>query len=253
MSAPDRSKDFWLAALRREGAAFRAAADPSQFDVPVPPCPEWTLRDLVGHLASVYRRQREHLVRGVTSKPEAPFPDPPQGDDAALLDWWDEAYQQLITSLQDVDPEMPAWNWSVQPPKAVFWHRRMAHETAIHRWDAQVSVGLPEPIETALAVDGVDEVLDTWLPAGRRKGPSDRTGVIRLEASDAEARWAVRLRSNGGVTLLDTDIWFDDEPDAQAAAIGAASDLDLALWGRVPLTVLTLQGDAGLVSALRTG
>jgi hypothetical protein len=89
-------------------------------------------------------------------------------------------------------------------------------------------------------------------PGGRRKGPGDRTGVVRLEARDTGARWAVRLRGIG-VTLLDTDSWFGDEPKAQAAAIGTASDLDLALYGRIPLTVLTLQGDAELVSALRTG
>jgi len=251
MSAPSHTKAFWLDALRREGAAFRAAIDPDRLSEPVPPCPEWTVRDLVGHLGSVYLRQRAHLIRGVTSKPEAPWPTPPEGD-AALLTWWDEAYQQMVASLQEVEPDLPAWNWTVQPPKAIFWHRRMAHETAIHRWDAQVSVGLPEPLDTALAVDGVDEVLDSWLPAGRRKGPTDRTGVVRLEASDAEARWAVRIRANG-VTLLDTDSWFSDEPDAQAAAIGTASDLDLVLYGRVPLTVLTLQGDAELVNALRTG
>jgi len=252
MSAPKRDKHFWLTAFRREAAAFRAAIDPERLDAQVPPCPDWTVEDLVAHVAAVYKRQRAHLVRGVISKPEGPFPEPPEGADA-ILAWFDEAHAEMEQTLTDVDPDMPAWNWSVQPPKAIFWHRRMAHETTIHRWDAQVSVGIPEPIPTALAVDGVDEVLDTWLPGGRRKGPTDRTGVVRLTATDADARWAIRLRRGGGVSLLDTDIWFDDEPEAQAAASGSASDLDLALWGRVPLTVLTLQGDAGLVDALRTG
>lgn len=251
MSAHRRDKDFWLGALRREGAAFRAAIDVEQLSAEVPPCPEWTVRDLVGHLGSVYRWHRAHLTRGVTTPPEGARPQPP-ADDAELLGWWDDAYRDLLAALDEVDPELPAWNWSVQPPKALFWHRRMAQETAIHRWDAQVSVGLPEPIDTGLAVDGVDEVLDSFLPAGRRKGPTHHTGVVRLEATDAEARWAVRIRQNG-VTLLDTHSWFDAEPDAQAAAIGTASDLHLALWGRVPLTVLTLQGDPDLVNALRTG
>ncbi len=252
MSAPSHTKDFWLAAFKREADAFRAAIDPARLDAQVPSCPEWTVDDLVAHLASVYRRQRAHLVRGVTSRPEMAFPTPPEGGEAVLA-WWDEARDEMAATLRDVDPTMPAWNWSVQPPTAIFWHRRMAHETAIHRWDAQVSVTIPEPIETVLAVDGVDEVLDTWLPGGRRKGPTDVTGVVRLEATDSDARWAIRLRPGGGVNLLDTDSWFDSEPDAQAALIGTASDLDLALWGRIPLTVLTVQGDPNLVSALRTG
>jgi uncharacterized protein (TIGR03083 family) len=252
MSAPSRTKEFWLDAVRREGAAFRAAVGAASLTEPVPSCPDWTVRDLVGHLGAVYRWQRAHLIRGVISKPEDPAPKVPAADEGDLLAWWDEAFDQMVGSLRDIDPGMPAWNWSVQPPKAIFWHRRMAHETAIHRWDAQVSVGLPEPVETALAVDGIDEVLDSFLPAGRRKGPTHHRGVARLHASDAEAHWAVRIRSNG-VSLLDTDSWFDSEPDAQAAAIGTASDLVLALWGRVPLTVLTLQGDPELVNALRTG
>lgn len=253
MSAPSRTKEFWLDALRREGATFRAAIDPGQLAAPVPSCPEWTLQDLAEHLGTVYRVQHSRIIRGVTSKPPEPYSEElnrPAGRD--LLEWWDESFALITAELERQQPDAPAWNWSVQPPKAIFWHRRIAHETAIHRWDAQVSVSIPDPLDTALAVDGIDEVLDSWLPGGRRKGPVDRTGVVRLEATDAEARWAVRIRE-AGITLLDTDIWFDDEPDAQAAAIGTASDLELALYGRVPLTVLTLQGDPDLVNALRTG
>ncbi len=36
MSAPRHTKQFWLDALRREGAAFRAAIDAERFDEPVP-------------------------------------------------------------------------------------------------------------------------------------------------------------------------------------------------------------------------
>jgi hypothetical protein len=115
-----------------------------------------------------------------------------------------------------------------------------------------VSVGTPEPIDTELAIDGVEEVLDSFLPAGRRKGPDDKRGVVRLQTTDAEAKWVVRVRG-AGLSLLDTDTVFDDPPHAQAAAFGTASDLLLALWGRVPLSVLTIQGDPELVSALRTG
>jgi uncharacterized protein (TIGR03083 family) len=252
MSAPHRTKDFWLGALRGEEAAFRAAVSEPVFAEPVPSCPDWTVRDLVVHLGTIYRRQRARVVRGVTSKPEGPEPVTVPEDDAALLPWFDEGYAALLHTLETIDPEMPAWNWTVQPQKAIFWHRRMAHETAIHRWDAQVAVGLPEPIPQALAVDGIDEVLDSWLPGGRRLGPVDRTGVIRLDASDADNRWAVRVR-NEGITLLDIDSWFDAEPDAQAAAIGSASDLLLALYGRIPLSTLEIQGDPTLVSTLRTG
>jgi uncharacterized protein (TIGR03083 family) len=209
------------------------------------------VRDLIGHLASVYHWHAGNLGRGVTTRPEGQRPTPP-ADDTGLLPWWEEGFARMLKELEAAEPDAPAWNWSVQPQVASFWHRRMAHETAIHRWDAQIAGGITEPIDQALAVDGVDEVLDSFLPAGRRHGPTDQEGVVRLEATDAENRWAVRIRGEG-LSLLDTDSWFDTEPDAQAAVCGTASDLLLALWGRIPLTTLTIQGNPDLVAALRTG
>ncbi|HEV2087199.1 MAG TPA: maleylpyruvate isomerase family mycothiol-dependent enzyme [Cryptosporangiaceae bacterium] len=244
------TKPFYLDALRREGGAFRAALTPDTLDRPVPPCPKWTMEDLAAHLGVIYHWQRTHLVRGVTSKPEHERPEPPDG--VAVIDWWQDAFDQMVTALERVEPDMPAWNWTVHPQTAIFWHRRMAHETAVHRWDAQASVSLPEPVETQLAKDGVHEVLDAWLPAGRRKGPSDRHGVVRLQATDDKETWVVRVRGEV-ISVVDTDTVFDDPPAAEAAASGTASDLLLALWGRVPLSVLTIDGDPELVSSLRTG
>ncbi len=138
---------------------------------------------------------------------------------------------------------MPAWNWAPQAKSAGFWHRRMAHETAIHRWDAQIAIGRGEPIEGRLAGDGVSEVLDTWLPAGRRRDHPPLTAIAELHATDTEQSWYVRLRGEG-LALLDTDTIFgDDDPQPNVTAAGTASDLDLALWGRVGFDVLDLEGD----------
>jgi uncharacterized protein (TIGR03083 family) len=251
MSAPHRSKDFFLDALRQEAETFCAAVSAERFADPVPSCPEWTVRDLVGHLGSVYRWHASNVSRGVTTKPEGTRPGPPAVDDDHLLRWWQESLDLVSAALEKTEEDTPAWNPFVQPDTARFWHRRVALETAVHRWDAQVSNGLADPIEAPLAVAGVDEVLDSFLPSGRRAGPTDQTGVVRLEATDAEHRWAVRIRGEG-LSLLDIDSWFEAEPDAQAAAIGTASDLLLALWGRIPVTTLTIQGRPELVSALRT-
>ena len=254
MSKPHGTKEFWLAGLRAEGAAFRAAVgQPGVLDNRVPSCPEWTVGDLVHHLGWVYRRVHAHANRGVTTRPEN-LPDEPRPDDAALLGWWDERYASLLALLDALDPALPAWNWAPQAKRAEFWMRRMAHETAVHRWDAQIGVsGLTEPVEAKFAVDGVTEVLDTWLPAGRRKGPLDRTGIVALHATDAEQTWYVRLRG-AGIALLDTDTLLDDaQHHERVVASGSASDLMLALYGRVPFDVLNVSGDASLLSALRTG
>ncbi|MGH3735243.1 MAG: maleylpyruvate isomerase family mycothiol-dependent enzyme [Micromonosporaceae bacterium] len=243
-------KEFWLAALRHEGAAFRGAVTAELLADPVPTCPDWSVARLVGHLGWVYEWVNGHAVRGATSRPERPDDTAPAGEE--VLAWWDQRYADLLATLDGLDPELPAWNWAPQAKRAVFWHRRMAHETAIHRWDVQTAAGLTEPIETKLAVDGVSEVLDTWLPGGRRRGPLDRTGLVELVATDVGHEWLVRLRG-AGVSLLDTSTVIHEPHTIDARAAGTASDLQLALWGRVPYEVLQTAGDEGLLEALRTG
>jgi uncharacterized protein (TIGR03083 family) len=248
------SKDFWLASLRADGPAFRAAAAEAPLDAPVPSCPGWTVRDLVSHLGGVYAFVLSHVTRGVTSRPEGRSADFQAPADVDVLTWWDERFGALVGALDGLDPELPAWNWAPVTKKAAFWPRRMAHETAVHRWDAQFALVSAEPVEAKLAVDGVAEVLDTWLPAGRGTGPKDATGMVALCATDAEHEWFVRLRGGGGLALLDTDTLLDsDAHHERATARGTASDLLLALYGRVGFDVLEVSGDERLLQALRTG
>ena len=111
-----------------------------------------------------------------------------------------------------------------------------------------------EPIEAKLALDGVAEVLDTWLPAGKGTGPKDVHAMVSLCATDMEHEWFVRLRGEGGIVLLDTDTLLDsDEHHERAGAQGTASDLLLALYGRVGFDVLEISGDVRLLEALRVG
>lgn len=253
MSRLHGTKDFWVGGLRAEGAAFGATAAEAPGDAPVPSCPEWTTTDLIHHLGSVYAWTRTLLVRGGTERPE-PRRHPegvPAGPGAVA--WWQDEYAQLLATLEAVDPEAPVWNWAPQSKTAGFWHRRMAHETAVHRWDLQIALAAAEPIEAKLAADGVSEVLDTWLPAGRRHSPDRPQGVVHLLANDAGQEWFVRLRGEG-VALLDTDTLLDsDDPQARVAAAGTASDLMLALYGRIQFDVLESSGDVTLLDAVRTG
>jgi uncharacterized protein (TIGR03083 family) len=253
MSRLHGTKDFWISALRAEGPAFADAAAEAPPDTPILSCPEWTMTDLVHHLGSVYG-----WVRGVLDKGDAEQPAPrsqPTGlpTGAAALDWWRAEFDALMTALDAVDPEAPRWNWAPQPNKAIFWHRRMAQETVIHRWDAQMATAAGGPVEMKLAIDGVSEVLDTWLPAGRRHWREPLHGVVQLVATDAGQEWYLRLRGEG-IALLDTDTILDDhDHHARVHATGTASDLLLALWGRIGFDVLDVTGDASLLVGLRAG
>ncbi|MEU8237178.1 hypothetical protein AB0C07_02915 [Actinoplanes missouriensis] len=245
------TKDFWLAALRADGPALLNAVEETG--------PGPAAADLTALLSWV----RATVTRGTTEAPaslvtggttEAPLVT---GDSAPE---WPEALDALrreltgtIETLEALDPDFPAWNWAPQPKRASFWHRRIAHEISLRRWDAEQAAGRATPIETKLAADGVGEVLDTWLPAGRRQGPDDVRGVVQLVATDAAHEWFVRLRGPG-IALLDTMTILDsDDHHARAKATGTASDLQLALMGRKRIDQLAVAGDPRLVQALRAG
>jgi uncharacterized protein (TIGR03083 family) len=206
-------KDFWLTALRGDGAAFLASvsqggalsatsatAGTSAVGAIVPSCPDWSVGDLVRHLGAVYRRTRSRIGSGDPERHWGPviIPDDAPGPTVpGVVSWFAAELAELDASLDAVDPDAPAWNWAPQAKKALFWHRRCAHETAIHRWDAQLATGLPEPLEGKLAGDTVTEALDTFLPAGRRRAHSGAAGLAHLVAHDLAQHWYLRLRADG--------------------------------------------------------
>jgi len=247
------SKDFWLAALRADSPALQDALGQAGPDAPIPACDGWTGIDLADHVTRTLHWVRETVARGVATHPEqAPdAPAPPAWD--AALDGLRRELTGTIETLEALDADFPAWNWAPQAKTAGFWQRRMAHEISVHRWDAEAAAGRPTPIETKLAADGIGEVLDSWLPAGKRKGPTDLHGVAHLIASDAGYEWFVRLRGPG-VALLDTGTILDtDNHHPRAEATGTASDILLTLMGRQRTDRLVISGDPRLISALRTG
>ncbi|MEV6344481.1 maleylpyruvate isomerase family mycothiol-dependent enzyme [Actinoplanes sp. NPDC051851] len=248
------TKDFWLAALRADGPALWDAVSETGPDTPVASCPEWTTADLAGHVTAMLGWVRASVTRGTTEHPaERPADPEPAGEWTETLDHLRRELTGTIETLEALDPDIPAWNWAPQPKRAGFWHRRMAHEISVHRWDTENAAGRATPIETKLAADGVSEILDTWLPAGRRLGPTDLHGVVHLVGTDAAHEWFVRLRGPG-IALLDTGTILDtDDHHARAKATGTASDLQLALMGRKRFDQLALTGDPRLVQSLRTG
>jgi uncharacterized protein (TIGR03083 family) len=242
--------------VRTDGAAFLAAiGEPGQLATPVPSCPDWTVGELARHLGAVYRRVRLNAGSAAVDEPWGPvvIPDEaPAAGDERVVGWFASELAQVNAFLDALDSDAPAWNWAPQRKTAAFWHRRLAHETAVHRWDAQFATRLPEPLESKLAADTVDEALDTFLPAGRRRNHADVVGLVHLVASDVGHEWYVRMRGDGIVSLLDTDTLLDDDAHpARAVATGMASDLALAIWGRITFDVLETAGDETLLEALR--
>jgi uncharacterized protein (TIGR03083 family) len=216
-------------------------------DAAVPSCPGWDMASLVGHVAAVHR-----WVTGMVATragERGPFPEPPAGWDA-LLEWYRAGADELVRTLEAADPAAPVWNWRDRAPAPVaFWHRRMAHETAMHRWDAQLAVGAPSPVEAALAADGVDEItgfVDGWL---RRRPAEGLQGQLGLEATDAGLRWVLSL-SPDHLEHVDGPLPVDDAPRASTAVTATASDLLLWLTGRLDASdaLIAISGEPTLVA-----
>jgi uncharacterized protein (TIGR03083 family) len=195
------------------------------------------MADLVGHTGRVHHTVAA-LVRLGRDDREAVTPlDPPPTEE--LQAWFESGVDELAAALEAADPARPAWSWSGDHT-AGFWQRRMAHETAVHRWDAQNAAGIAEPIAPRLAADGVDEMFTVMMPFDA----SNMTGAgeaVAFEATDEDVHWIVRITPNG----LEAAPGTDSSPVATVR--GTASDLDLLLWGRRPVSDLETTGDAALV------
>lgn len=201
--------DSYLAHVAADTAAFaatldRAVADPTLLGAPVSACPGWGLYELADHLGAVHRWVCGGIRegRGDTS-PEAGPTDP-----GALAAWFRAGAADLLEALRG-DPATSAWTFH-PPPTLGFWQRRQAMENLVHRWDAEAAVGDPGPVDTALAADGVAEVLEVFVPRRLGNGRLDpMPAAVALRTTDTEGRWVLgegdpvaELTGPAGVLLL---------------------------------------------------
>ena len=229
-----------LDVLAAESAAFLRAVR-GNLHAPVPSCPEWSVGDLTAHLGRVQRFHARHVVRGVTDDPDRTTPIELPDSDDDLPAWFEEGSQLLLATLRQVGTDTPAWSFG-QPRTSAFWHRRMALEAAVHRWDAQSARHDAHGFDLEVAVDGIDEVLTVHRPSDLHEEPIETRGVVQVRLTDSDRVWTVECLGDDLVSTQKT-------PDASVE--GTASGVFLALWGRVPLP--SPQGDDALVAAVRTG
>jgi uncharacterized protein (TIGR03083 family) len=232
----------YLQALRADGTDLATAARRG-LDPPVPACEGWTVADLVLHTGMVHRHKLE-IVRGRLAEPPSPWP-PDAPSRAELLGWYDQGLEELLTVLEDADPETRVWTFHRPDQTAGFWRRRMAQETAVHRVDAESAHGDPRPVPAALAADGVAELLEVFLaPHSEGEPVGGRGETLHLHATDAEGEWRLRLLP-AGVEL------GQGHGQSDATAAGTASDLLLFLWGRAGPEPLERSGDPALLPRVR--
>jgi uncharacterized protein (TIGR03083 family) len=221
--------------VRADGAAMVAAATPDNLTKRVASCPDWTLGDLFRHTGEVHRFWGQVVARRLQAPEESePVAEPP---DDEVVAWLGKGAAELADILEHADPAAAVWTWSTQHDVA-FVQRRMAQETAVHRWDAQAAAGAPQPIDPALAVDGIDEFLDVFLGHPEMKPRfADGEESVHLHSTDAPGEWVIDV-AGGALTVR------REHGKGDAAVRAPASDLLLLLWRRIPPSGLEVFGDA---------
>jgi uncharacterized protein (TIGR03083 family) len=241
--------DRYCAEISAQAALLADHLGDAEMTAPVPSCPGWTLSQLCRHVDGGLRWANDIVAtRATTPPPDSALRElsAVAGEEAAqLAAALRDAAELLVASLHDAGPVGQMW-CPVPGGGAAFFARRFTHETAIHRADAALAIGIPFALDVDVARDGVEE----WLELGSMPfhfdvhpwmrellGP-DR--IIGLHATDTDGHWVLDLTG-------DAIHWrFGDEP-AAADLRGPVSDLLLALYRRVPVTALEVTGDAGLV------
>lgn len=220
-----------LTHLARAADDFALVLATGDLAAPVPGCAPWRLTDLAHHLGGIHRWACTAVVEG---QPGADTVDGAPTDRDALVAWFRDGAEALLTTLRTTAPDAPCWAFGARPHTAAFWFRRQAHETVAHAGDAAASQGATRPYGAALALDGIDEVVGMFVPRQVRLGRiPPLPATVALEPHEA-GRWTL---GQGAVA---------------AAVSGPAEALLLLLWHRVPLDDprLTVSGDRTAAEAV---
>jgi uncharacterized protein (TIGR03083 family) len=233
--------DRFVALLQADGERLAEVAA-RDFDAQVPPCPGWTVRDAVRHTGEVYTHKLACMSLG--RRPEKGEWSLGPDADEDLLDWFRGSLRQVVDEIQARGPDAPTYTWH-QPDQTVgFWYRRMAQETAVHRFDVESAFGEVTPVDDELAVDGIDEVLTIFVNAAWTGKPPPRLIGKSVEVRTGDHAWLLTFRADG------VDVTPGLGPH-DALVSGEPSELLLYLWGRRPLSAVMPEGDKQVLADFR--
>lgn len=229
--------------LETEGRLLADAAEEAGTTASVPSCPGWRVRDLLRHTGVVHRWAAAFVADGHLAP--RPMGEHPELDGPGLVAWYRAGHRLLVDTLAGAAPGVECFTFLPGPPSALaFWARRQAHETAVHRFDAESARGgTPAPVATDFAVDGIDELLRGFHARRRSRVRSGTPRVLRVRTTDTDAVWTVRLSQQPPVTTRDA------AGEAECELAGPAGELYLALWNRLPVPAVS--GDQELAALWR--
>jgi uncharacterized protein (TIGR03083 family) len=223
-----------LAALRDAVSVFARRASDAGLDVPVPTCPDWTVRRLIGHQGMVHRWAAANL-RGrsieidATERAGRRAPSP--------VDWLRDGAIDLVAAITEAADDVRTVVFlNDAPPPRAFWARRQCHETTIHAVDALSAALGHYPlasdtwIDPAVAVDGIDELLSGFMTRNKSRLRSDDPLEIGVLAEESPTGWLVEVSQAPAVVTLAARDEVAERSDVRLA--GPAVAVYLTLWNR---------------------
>lgn len=238
-------------ALDTAGRSLADSAARAGTEAEVATCPGWRVRDLLRHTTTVHRWATAFVTEGHSSyHPDAGEPDL---DGAELLAHYREGHASLVAALRGAPETLECWTFLPAPSPLAFWARRQAHETTVHRADAESALpsGRPGPVDTALAVDGIDELLRGLHGRDRSRVRTPEPRTLRVRATDTGDVWTVRLSPEPPRTERTEGTERTEEGAADCELSGAADRLYLTLWNRLPEDAVVVTGDSSLAALWR--
>lgn len=249
----------YLDHIRSESArleAVLAACDP---EARVPACPDWSADDLLWHHSEVQWFWSEVVRRRPGGPPDDELRRGRADTHAGLVEQHAESSASLVDALSRADPAEAAWTWA--PEQTVgFTYRRQAHESLIHRLDAEQAAGVASPLDPALAADGVAELLEVMYGGEAPGWGRIEPGVqhVRLDLTDTgHALWTqpctfLGTHPESGKVYDGPHVLLVADPGTEPDAVvsGTAADLDAWLWKRRERDAVTVEGDPAAFAAL---
>ncbi len=239
-----------IGAIQHEGQLLAAAATQTELDAPIPTCPDWRMRDLVRHVGGVHRWATGYVGDRRTEEWDVDLDDivGTWPADLDLIDWFREGYTRLVHTLASAPSDLDCFTFLAAPSSLAMWARRQAHETAMHRVDAESSGSTVTKFDPAFAADGVDELLSCFItrPRPRRAPKVSSPRSIHVHTTDTGDDWHIQIGPEDVVTSRRSS-------PADCTITAAAGDLYLFLWNRLSDAGVSVDGDRDLLALWREG
>jgi uncharacterized protein (TIGR03083 family) len=237
-----------IEALRREGELLIQTAEEAGLDATVRTCHGWQVRDLVRHIGGIHRWATAYLTSDTLTDDfdgDESFFDAP--GDEEIGQWFRSGHKALVDVLATSDPDLVCYTFHQEyrpsPSPLAFWARHQAHETTIHRVDAQTALGRAPEVDAAFAAEGIEQLLTEFFPGWHVNCTPEIS--MALVATDVDKAWTLRIGP-------DARHLSEVEEPADCVVRGPVADLYLLLWNRRDSNGLEVTGDRTVLDFWRS-